>query len=70
MPNSGLIGDGGQLYYSDSLQSVDAEGNLTTEFIFKVKGASVDGYGGARSFCTKSVDRLLLACYYYHIAKV
>nr|DAS80383.1 MAG TPA: hypothetical protein [Caudoviricetes sp.] len=25
---------------------------------------------GARSFCTKSVDRLLLACYDYPIAKV
>ena len=42
VPNSGLIGDDGQSYYSDSLQSVDAAGNLTTEFIFKVKGASVD----------------------------
>ena len=42
VPNSGLIGDSGRLYYSDSLQSVDAAGNLTTEFIFKVKGASVD----------------------------
>lgn len=42
VPNSGFIGDSGRLYYSDSLQSVDADGNLTTEFIFKVKGASVD----------------------------
>lgn len=42
VPNSGLIGDDGQSYYSDSLQSVDAAGNLTTEFIFKVKGASVE----------------------------
>lgn len=42
VPNSGLIGDDGQSYYSASLQSVDAAGNLTTEFIFKVKGASVE----------------------------
>lgn len=30
VPNSGLIGDDGQSYYSDSLQSVDAAGNLLT----------------------------------------